>query len=494
MKIFLRFTFLLILAVGFWNCQEKNPADREISVNNGERFLSLDGQTRSGILTVNSSSPWSVTADDNNWLTLSATSGTAGTTQVEISLKQNDGESRKTTLTFTSENDLYRFQVSQSALTTGFDTPTYYFYTTFGTMPTLYAGLHLLSHNHRSYVFYERSKTFDPVQFPSYATVFAAEDLTQNATVEDVERMRDIMKGIILEINRLDPTAVFGLYVDDLRCRLGYDWFVAQGIDSSRVKVTMLSDGTGTYNNFYNYFGNEASAQQNWENYAAEVEALDWNHGGRYPITRAILPEFESYTWPYYLATRPGYRLMLQDRSLLETESSFIREQIDLMKIESIQPYQMLAALPKAQQQQFYRMASFDRDHFAALFEQSAKPNLIIIGTNGQADAQRNYVSQVVEKYGDSYDIFFKPHPSDLSSVGYEEEFPGLTLLPGQMPFEIFVWSLIDQIDLIGGYSSTVFLTVPLEKVGFLFAPNAESLARPLNLLFQNVQGIDWIQ
>lgn len=42
------------------------------------------------------------------------------------------------------------------------------------------------------------------------------------------------MKRRVLEINKADPTAVFSLYVDDLRCRLGYDWFVAQGIDSAR--------------------------------------------------------------------------------------------------------------------------------------------------------------------------------------------------------------------------------------------------------------------
>ena len=50
-----------------------------------------------------------------------------------------------------------------------------------------------------------------------------------------------------------------------------------------------------------------------------------------------------------------------------------------------------------------------------------------------------------MEQYGEGYDIFFKPHPADTSSAGYEIEFPGLTLLPGQMPFEIFVWALIDR-------------------------------------------------
>ena len=86
------------------------------------------------------------------------------------------------------------------------------------------------------------------------------------------------MKRHILEINAEDPTAVFGLWVDDLACRLGHDWFVAQGIDSARVKVTMLSNGTATYNNFHNYFGDAATAEQNW-NDCRPAEALDWNHG-----------------------------------------------------------------------------------------------------------------------------------------------------------------------------------------------------------------------
>gem|GEM_PF-2650278 len=79
-------------------------------------------------------------------------------------------------------------------------------------------------------------------------------------------------------------------------------------------------------------------------------------------------------------------------------------------------------------------------------------------------------------------------------SAGYETEFPGLTLLPGQMPFEIFVWALIDRVDMIGGYPSTVFLTVPLDKVRFIFAANAESMARPLNILFRDATDVAGIK
>lgn len=193
----------------------------------------------------------------------------------------------------------------------------------------------MLSHDKPSYFYYTRSRTFDPDKFPPHVKVTTAADRTSDATEAEKDAMCREMKRRVLEINKADPTAVFSLYVDDLRCRLGYDWFVAQGIDSARVKVSLLSDGTATYNNFYNYFGDPATAQQNWDAYAAEVEALDWNHGGRYPETRAEF-ELESWTWPYYLATRPGYRLVMQNGSLLESSCPFITDKLREMQIEDI--------------------------------------------------------------------------------------------------------------------------------------------------------------
>ncbi|MFR7964574.1 MAG: hypothetical protein ACLU5I_02320 [Alistipes finegoldii] len=258
----------------------------------------------------------------------------------------------------------------------------------------------MLSHDKPSYFYYTRSRTFDPDKFPPHVKVTTAADRTSDATEAEKDAMCREMKRRVLEINKADPTAVFSLYVDDLRCRLGYDWFVAQGIDSARVKVSLLSDGTATYNNFYNYFGDPATAQQNWETYAAEVEALDWNHGGRYPETRAEF-ELESWTWPYYLATRPGYRLVMQNGSLLESSCPFITDKLREMQIEDIQPYEMLSALSESARRLFYDMAGFDYDKFAALFDASPKGNLIIIGTSHQNAAseqqQRDYVARIVD-------------------------------------------------------------------------------------------------
>lgn len=489
MKRFFRLILALGLVAGTMACDDETP---KVSINGGTDFLSLDDLARSGKITVNAPAPWQIALPEpaEEWFTLSPLKGPAGYSEIEVSFDANDGAARSALVTFFCDGKNYPFQLSQSAGHTGFDSPDYYFYVTIGTMPALYAGLHLLSHDKPSWFYFDRSQTFDPAQFPDWAEVSSSATIVR-------DDMRDAMKRRILEINAAEPTAIFGLLVDDLRCRLGYDWFVAQGIDSTRVKVTMLSDGSGTYNNFHLYFGDPATAEQNWNTYEGEVEALDWNHGGRYPVTRAP-EEFDAYTWPYYLSTRPNYRLMLQNKDLMESSCPFITGRLAEMKMVSIQPYELLTALPEASKQQFYRMAKFSYDDFEALFDKSPKKNLIIIGTSHSSAAseqqQANYVGKIMEQYGDRYDIFFKPHPADSSSADYPERFKGLTLLPGQMPFEIFVWSLLDKIDMIGGYPSTTFISVPLDKVGFLFATDAASLIRPLNILFRDATNVEWIQ
>ena len=392
MKRLFRLLLILGLAAGTWSCADDGTPS--VSINGGTDFLSLDHLARSGKITVNAPAPWSVTLAPENygqdekpdWLTLSAEEGPAGYSEIDVTFAENPGPARSASLLFSCDGKTLAFTVSQSAGGTGFDAPDYYFYISVGTMPTLYSGLHLLSHDKPSYVSYERASTFDAAEFPDRAFVYPVADPTGHATNEELRAMSEAMKRRILEINAEDPTAVFGLWVDDLRCRLGYDWFVAQGIDSARVKVTMLSDGTATYNNFHNYFGDAATAEQNWNDYAAEVEALDWNHGGRYPETRAP-EEFASYTWPYYLSTRPDYRLMLQNSSLMESSCPFIADRLAAMKMESVQPYELLTALPEASKQQFYRMAKFDYARFAGLFDLSPKKNLIIIGTSHSSAA-----------------------------------------------------------------------------------------------------------
>lgn len=231
------FSALLCLALiaGSAACSDDETTRPVLVVNAGESFLSLDALARAGKITVTSSLPWRVTAAaGDKWFSLSATEGPAGYSEIEVTFDRNEGPARSAQLAFASEDLIVPFVVSQSAPKDGYDAPDYYFYAGFGTMPALYAGLHVLSHDKPSYFYYTRSRTFDPDKFPPHVKVTTAADRTSDATEAEKDAMCREMKRRVLEINKADPTAVFGLYVDDLRCRLGYDWFVAQGIDSAR--------------------------------------------------------------------------------------------------------------------------------------------------------------------------------------------------------------------------------------------------------------------
>ena len=198
-----------------------------------------------------------------DWLTLSAEEGPAGYSEIDVTFAENPGPARSASLLFSCDGKTLAFTVSQSAGGTGFDAPDYYFYISVGTMPTLYSGLHLLSHDKPSYVSYERASTFDAAEFPDRAFVYPVADPTGHATNEELRAMSEAMKRRILEINAEDPTAVFGLWVDDLRCRLGYDWFVAQGIDF--IIVRELIGGV--------YFGEHRTEEANGEQKATDIMA-----------------------------------------------------------------------------------------------------------------------------------------------------------------------------------------------------------------------------
>ena len=97
------------------------------------------------------------------------------------------------------------------------------------------------------------------------------------------------------------------------------------------------------------------------------------------------------------------------------------------------------------------------------------------------------------EKYKDDYDVFFEPHPADESYLNYETAFPGLKNIP-KMSFEFVMMFIGDKIDAIGGYPSTIYLTVPVEKVKFMFAAGPEAMPKPLNQIFENAeQEIDYM-
>ena len=50
-----------------------------------------------------------------------------------------------------------------------------------------------------------------------------------------------------------------------------------------------------------------------------------------------------------------------------------------------------------------------------------------------------------------------------------------------------------DKIDAIGGFPASIYLTVPVEKVKFMFAAGPEAMPKPLDRIFAKQEGIDYM-
>lgn len=494
MKFLNHFKVLILLLVTVFivtSCEnnDKFVFTHKVMVNNGLEFVSVNAEARTIELQINSLDECEIIGEAD-WFTLDKSKIGTGKSILTLKLKENDGKPRHQKIQFVNEELAQPLLIQQNAANTSYEDVTHNFYVTVGTMPSLYAGLKLLSEEIPSYFFFERTNTYDISQFPSHTKYIST------GYTDMQPQMVQEMRQHIMNINRTEPNAIFGITVDDIRSRVSYDWFVAQGIDSSRVKVTLVTDGTGSYNNFWEYFGDASKGESNWKEYQKEVENLNWDaHTTKMYPSKGVDDTFLSPRWAAHMSTLSGYRYILQDSNLLETNSPFVRERLENdMNTISLPPVNILNSLSPEKQDQFRRMAKFDSETINTMFKESPKKNLIIISTNPSSSIMQ-YINETINQYSDEYDIFISVHPADPDSDMLEalEREGKAKLFPKGLPFEVLLWSFMDDIDAIGGSQSTVFLTVPPAKVKFMYARNAEEMVKPLNLLMKDQPEINWM-
>lgn len=469
--------------------KERIEFTHKVMVNNGLDFVSVNAEERIIELEINSQETCKIEGEAN-WFTLDKTDITRGKSTLVLRLEENKGAPRYSKIEFIAEGVKQPLMIQQNAANTSYEDVTHNFYVTIGTMPSLYAGLILLGDERPSYFFYERTQTYDVTQFPAH-TVYTA-----TGGGEEKDKMAKEMKKHILDINQKNPNAIFGIISCDYRARVSYDWFVAQGIDSSRVKVTLLSDGTGSYHTFFQEFDDPTQGEVNWKKHENYIKSLNWDA----PTTKLNPSEgvdvtLDSFEWPYFMSTLPGYRYILQDANLFETNNSYVRERLENdMNTISLPPVEILNKLTPEKQDQFRRMTKFDSQTISAMFNESPKENLIIISTNPSSSILQ-YINETIDLYSGQYDIFMSVHPADpdVDKLKELEDAGKVKLFPQGLPFEVLLWSFMDEIHAIGGSQSTVFLTVPVEKVKFMYAKSAEDMIRPLNLIMKDQPGINWM-
>ena len=372
---------------------------------------------------------------------------------------------------------------------------TVFVYFTFGTLPTLYASLHFLSHSNPSYVFFTRNDTFDVEQMPNHVTQIR--DVTYG-TLPPAE-IAEIARETIAELEETYNSPNFHFFVDDLRVLLPYYALMRNDIPESRFRITLLSDGVGTYAGMFtgngvdnrfvgpNGFNNWRDRRTDFQNFWLPLIKSDTQlTASNY---EAILLNFDL---AYIAAQRPNVEYWMQfpefgflrEGVMLEVKAELLRT--NLVKV---MPFNMLDNLSSARKDIFFDATignpSFAigeevslRDKLDDLFD-SEKPVMIISGTHAGGISGGGHgvagflaaLEQIVNTFGDDYVLMYKPHPSWNSSLAGNLpiiEFMAdndIFILPPRLPMEVLMWAYPEVF--IGGYASSLYMSARVEQVRF---------------------------
>ncbi len=441
--------------------------------------------------------------------------------------KETDSES-ETSETSTSETNT-------SVPSDDFDEHTYDFYITLGTMPTLYATLSAYERqNPNTYMWFLRGNTISK----EYSAAFIHYFDTQSATNDSSQINWAIIREKVKEIKAADPEAVFHLFCDDLRVSFIPHIFVYAGVDFEDLRVTLLSDGTGTYNNYsYLTAGGYESLATSW------AEILETYEKGRdsadfvppYDDANKAMMDLKYHA--FYISTFENVDFWVQSPDYLCSNFEAVTDARTNMHIIEKNPADMYKNLPNDTRAEYQKVvlanALVDSDtlhsledavaYFDSQLSNRDKELVLILGTNKKTlEENQFYIDSTLAFYtptvdaadstkvtykGQTYTIetgattitadgreirigelgvylFFKghpAHPADETLQGYFAEH-GIVMFPHRTPVETLFWMYDVK---VGGYESTSFLSCYKGQTEFLYEkPTSEAIEQMMEIGF----------
>lgn len=411
------------------------------------------------------------------------------------------------------------------------DEHTYDFYVTLGTMPTLYATLNAYNRqNPNTYMWFLRGNTISY----DYSTDFIHYFETQSKTNATSETDYSLIRNKVKEILASDKDAKFNFYCDDLRVSLIAHIFVYAGVDFEDMHVTLLSDGTATYNN-YSY-----QTDDYYAGYAARWSEAVQNYTNGRNAENFEAPYSDTDTamdlqyLAFYMSTFDNVEYWIQSPEYLVCDSNTVKENRSKMNIVKKDPKEMYATLDESIKDDYKKavlanalvdsetLKTLDdaKEYFDSKLSGRDKELVLILGTNKKTlEENKFYIDATLEFYtptlsedgktasykGQKYDVadnkitvdgkeleigklgvylFFKGHPAHPANDELLNYFEvnGIEVLPHRTPVETLFW-LYDV--KTGGYESTSFLSCYKGQTEFMYEePTAEAIVQMMNAGF----------
>ena len=376
----------------------------------------------------------------------------------------------------------------------------YNIFITAETLPTLFASFDMIKEKDvPAFVWYQRSDTLNIDELKNmFSNVTISEYVGQGALYEIKNKVVPEIKEYVSNVLKNDENAHFNVYVTAEYYWLEIATLEELGLTDERVDIVMYSCGTVDYVVDYGFTGENTYEFFKYEKANFE-EAIDYARANLCKDDTELVflqnVELGSINKDYVLinALRNNVTYYLQFPDLISFKDEEVANDMKEANIQKIVAREQFNSLTQEQKEEFFRCVNLDKEEFDTNYFNSEEGKyLIITGTNpyyGKYSKQefQNMMEQVIEKYGEEYELLYKPHPMAMP-IGEDEEYlneQGIKILPARMPMEAILF-VYDGLKL-GGFDSSLYMSLDEGNTLFFFNDSVENLVSPLNVLYDDL-------
>ena len=298
-----------------------------------------------------------------------------------------------------------------------------------------------------------------------------------------------VMADYVHDLYELNPDSRFNLYCVDFYCGMVNSVIYANKIPSSQYSLTVMSDGTFTYNRFASLYGssNPASQHENliaqwaamkeaaYSTGVADSSTMNWNDSNK-------------YLWAI-VDSEPNAQLWVARKDLIKTPNDgnafgaqiqsnpkVVQVNIGNLLKQNIQPSESNTV-------EFKALYNFNDSYFADAEEQGKKV-MLFLGTRVTSEtAFSDYARFAMSYYGDDYLYYYKGHPgtpTDMYPAKQEQlQQLGITDVDSSVAAELILF--FNPEIYLSGYGSSTYASVPDGMAKGMFQMTKEQgLANPM--------------
>lgn len=308
-------------------------------------------------------------------------------------------------------------------------------------------------------------------------------------TASELFRQRiSVMAAYVHDLYEISPSSQFNLYCVDYYCGMVNPIIYANGIPASQYSLTIMSDGSFTYNKFADVYDSANPASQHsdlvaqwnvmkqtsYANKAANQAAMNWGDSNKY-LWAIVDSESNAQLWV-------ARKDLIKSPNDGNAFGSQVQSSLKLIQVNIGNLLKQNIQASDANTVEFKALYNFNDAYFKAAQEQGKKV-MVFLGTRVTSEVGfSDYARFAMSYYGDEYLYYYKGHPGTPTDMypSKQQQLSALDItdVDSSVAAELILFFNPDIY--LSGYGSSTYASVPDGMAKGMFQmTKAQGLSNP---------------